>query len=150
MSRRWALGLVCAAALCGGTSRAAHADKLELPEPVAKGQPLKDRVTKNLTLMSNEMGLHVKNLTGEMIDMSFDVQARKARVKLNAGSGDLALNVDSKLVMRGKVARVSTTLDLTFLGDNLTLDLPDFEMVPQSWQGQQWVEFRLPIIEGAF
>ncbi len=143
----WALGVVGAVALCGGT---AQADKLELPEPVAARVSLKDRVTKNLTLMSNEMGLHMKTLTGDMVDMTFDVRARKARVKLNAGSEGLSLNLDSKLVMRGKIARVSTTLDLDLFGESLSLDLPDFELVPQSWQGQRWVEFRVPIIEGRF
>lgn len=149
---RWALGVVCATAMCAAVLCAgtAYADKLtELPEPVARVS-LKDRVTKNLTLMSNEMGLHMKTLTGEMVDMTFDVKARKARLKLNAGSESLSLNLDSKLVMRGKIARVSTTIDLNILGENLTLDLPDFELVPQSWQGQRWVEFRVPIIEGRF
>ncbi len=139
--------MVCASALCAGT---AYADKLtELPEPVARVS-LKDRVTKNLTLMSNEMGLHMKNLTGDMVDMTFDVKARKARLKLNAGSESLSLNLDSKVVMHGKIARVSTTLDLGLFGDTLSLDLPDFELVPQSWQGQRWVEFRVSIIEGRF
>ncbi len=149
---RWALGVVCASALCAGVLCAgtAYADKLtELPEPVARVS-LKDRVTRNLTLMSNEMGLHVKTLTGEMIDMTFDVRGRKARLKLNAGSESLLLNLDSKIVMRGKIARVSTTLDLSLFGESLTLDLPDFELVPQSWQGQRWIEFRVPIIEGRF
>jgi hypothetical protein len=144
---RWAVALAVVAAM----ALTARADKLtEVPDP-GPTLSLKTRLTKNFTLLSNEMGLHLKNLSGELIDMKFDIGGRRAKINLGGGDDErLKLRVNSNVVMRGKIARVSAKVDLGLFGDRFQLELPDFEIVPQTLDGRSWVEFRVPLIEGTF
>jgi hypothetical protein len=145
--RGWALGVVVVAAL----ATRSRADRLTDPPDTGPTITLEQRLTRNFTLLSNEMGLHLRNLSGEVIDMKFDLGGRRAKINLGGGDGGhLRLRLHSSVIMHGKIARIATKVDLALFGKPLQLELPEFEIVPQTLDGRSWVELRVPIVEGRF
>ncbi len=129
----------------------ARADRLtDIPE-APPTVSLAERMTRNLTLLGDELGQHINALSFELVDMRFDAKERKARLKLSAGDDEhLSLRVDSRILFRSGYARVHAKIDLHIVGQDLSFELPDFEMVPRSYHGERYVEVRLPLIERRF
>lgn len=140
-------GVLCFVAMASS----ARADRLtEIPEPPPTVS-LSERMTQNLSLLGDELGQHINALSFEVVDMRFDAKQRKARLKLSAGDDEhLSLRVDSKILFRSGYARVHAKIDLHIVGQELSFELPDFDMVPRSYHGERYVEVRLPLIERRF
>jgi hypothetical protein len=140
------IGVVLVLALCAD----ARADRLtDVPEPPPT-LSLSERMTNNLTLLGNEIGQHMNALSLELVDMQLDVRARKAQLKLAAGDEHLSLRVNSDILFRSGYARVSARIDLSIVGQKISLELPDFDMIPRNYAGERYVELRLPLIEKRF
>ena len=147
MAARGILVIVLTAGLCGLASAEPLPEVPALPKPT----PLSQRVTDNLTVLSDELNTHLSMLSLEMLDMHFDFTRRTARLKLDVGDEDnLGLRVDSAVRFHSGYARIKTRIDLTIVGTGISLELPEFDMVPQSYLGQRWVELRLPLFERNF
>jgi hypothetical protein len=144
---------VCGLLLGGLLGAAAPAAADSLTEIPARPRltPLSRRVTDNLTLLSEELNTHLSTLSLELVDMRFDFTRRTARLKLDLGDHEqFGLRIDSDIRFRAGYARVNARIDLTLVGTALSLELPEFDMVPQSYLGQRWVEVRLPLFERTF
>ena len=146
--RGWRVALFAALM---GVSTVAHADRVtDIPE-VAPRLSLSKRITKNLTLLSHDLNSHLSNLSFEVIEMRFDLGQRTAELKLDVDAGDgLGLRVDSDIKFRSGYARVKAKIDLRVIGENISLDLPEFDMVPRTYAGRSFVELRLPLFEREF
>jgi hypothetical protein len=145
--RRWAIAGGLMLALCA----TAGADRLtEEPEVPAK-LPMGKRLKTKVNLLSDEVALHLNALSFDMIDMDFDLHKRVAKVRLGGWKDQrFSLGFDSNVVFRDGAARVRAKLDLNVLGEQLSLDLPEFDMVPRTYGGRSYVELRLPVFEGSF
>lgn len=125
-------------------------DLLHEPE-IGPGRTMTARLSEKLTVLSNEVGLHLSALSADMIAMKVDVASRTARLKLGGNyDGNLTLRVDGHVVFARGGARVQARLDIGIIGHRLSLTVPDFEVVPRSFDGRQYLELRLPLFEGRF
>lgn len=150
MSTKLTCAAALAAALAWSGSAPAHADRLtEAPELQPK-LSLKHRIKTNITRLSSELGRHVSALSFDLIGMRFDAHTNKAKVKVDAGGEDLSFCLDSKLHFRRGVARVRARIGLALAGRQISFELPEFDVVPRSYGGRQYVELRVPLLEGSF
>jgi hypothetical protein len=103
-------------------------------------------ITQKLNDFSNDFGGHLRDLTFDAIDLRFDLRDNRARVRVHVPL--LVLDGDVKWV--DGVARVDARIDFKVGTHELNFALPTFELVPQDWEGQRWVEVRVPLISGRF
>ena len=129
----------------------AHGDRVtDIPE-LQPTLSLSKRVTKNLTLMGDELGQHLSALSFELVDMRFDLEKRTARLKLGVGEGDhLAFRLDGDIFFRSGYARIKARVDLRIIGQEISFELPEFDMVPRTVSGRRAVELRVPLLERRF
>lgn len=150
MNPRWAVALGIGIAFAIAQGESARADRLTEVPDTGPTLSLGRTLTKNLTLMSNEVGLHLRNLSGDLIDMQLDVDAKAGKLNLGGGDSQLGLKINSDLEFRGKIVRVRAKVDLGIAGNAFTLELPDFEVTPDVIDGKTTMQLRLPILEGTF
>ncbi len=140
-------------ALVAGLSGSAAAEPdalLEAPR-APKRASLSHRVFNNLSLLSDEVNDHLSKLSFETFDMKLDFLHRNAKLKLDVGEGEnFGLRIDSDVKFHSGYARVKAHIDLSIVGTGVSLDLPEFDLVPQSYMGKRWVEVRLPLFERRF
>jgi hypothetical protein len=118
---------------------------------IPKRSSLGQRVLKNMSLLGDELGLHVSALTGDLVRLQFDFTRKQGHFGLGGGRGDaLLFRVDGDVVVRGAVARITSRVDLGLGGQRLSLDLPDVDFVTQTVAGERAYELRLPLFEGRF
>ncbi len=140
-----ALGILCI------SSSLANADHLTAAPEIPRAVPLKVRMERNLTQLSLDMGVHLRALSHDLFSMEFDLAKRLGRFQLRTGHSDrLSLGIHSDVKFRAGYARFKTTIDLRVGGDQFVLTLPEFDAVPRSYGGDQYVEIRLPILKGTF
>lgn len=121
-----------------------------VPEP-AMDSSAKAHMYAGLDLLSDELNLHLTTLTGDMVDIKFDARGKNAKLRLGGGDAEtFQLSLNGDVVFHGSVARVDAKLDVSFLGEQLSLELPDFEVVPRTLDGRHYVEVRVPVLEGSF
>jgi hypothetical protein len=112
---------------------------------------LSARVKGNLTLMTGQLGLHVSNLTADLVRFNFDFARKFGQFKVGGGASDSFLfRIDGDVEVHGSVARITSRLDLGIGGERLTIDLPDMDLATQTVAGERAVELRLPVFEGRF
>jgi len=135
-------------AVLGGVARADRLTDVPEPQPTLS---LSERMTRNLTLIGDEVGQHLNAMSFELLDLRFDVRKKNAQLKLAAGDDEhLSLRVDSDIQFQSGYARVRAKIDLHVVGQRLSLELPEFDMVPRSYAGERYVEVRLPLIQHSF
>jgi hypothetical protein len=120
----------------------------DVPEP---SETLYQRIASHLTDLSDGLNLHLHTLSLDLVDMRLDFRAR--RVHLRLGGGDhrrFALRLDGDVMFQRSGARVHARVELALAGHRMTLQLPAFDMVPRSYEGERYVEVRVPLIEGRF
>lgn len=150
------LGLLASAVVTIATAGSARADALctaldtawpSLPQETHH-VTVSQMVTDELTEVGNELGKHVNVLSHDVLSMEFDVKNKRAKVKVGAGDAQYAsFAVSTDVKFSGTTARVKATIDVGFQGRRLRLDLPEFEMMPQSYQGDRVVVLLVPIVE---
>lgn len=144
---RW--GLVLAALLA--TASPTRADRLTDAPPIAPEISITERLKSNVTLLSEQFGQHLSAMSLDTFNLRFDAHSNLAEVGVDLGdSENLSLKLDSDVQFRGGAARVKARVDLGIGGRRLTFDLPEFDMVPRSFEGKSYVELRLPLIERNF
>lgn len=121
-------------------------DSPEIPDGRSYSQRLKD----NLSAMSLDLNGHVGRLSGSMVDVRLDLGTRRGKLRLGGGDQRFGLQIDSDILFEKGYARIKTRLDLAVAGKELTLELPEFDMVPRSDYGERFMEVRLPVISGTF
>ena len=109
------------------------------------------RLAEKMTLAGDELGLHLRAITFNSLDMDFDGHKRIAHLRMQAGEAKkVALGIDSDVAFKSGYARVNATIKFGVAGKTWKLELPEFDMVPRSWDGERYVELRLPVIDFSF
>lgn len=109
------------------------------------------RLAEKMTLAGDELGLHLRAITFNSLDMNFDGHKRIAHLRMQAGEAKkVALGIDSDVAFKSGYARVNASIKLGIAGKTWKLDLPEFDMVPRSYDGERYVELRLPVIDFSF
>lgn len=116
--------------------------------PAKSGASMGMMITDELTEIGNEIGHHMNVLSKDVVSLSFD--GRQKRLKAKVGLGDsqyasFSLATDIQFV--GSTAKVKATIDFSIQGKRMKFDLPEFEMMPQSYQGDRVVVLLVPIIQ---
>lgn len=133
------------------TSASARADQLTETPTIAPSVSISERLKSNVTLLSEELGQHLSAMSLDTFSLRFDAHTNQGNVGVDLGDTEnLSFKVDSDIAIRGGAARVKARLDLGIAGRRVSFDLPEFDMVPRSFEGKSYVELRLPLIERNF
>jgi len=129
----------------------ALADRLTEPPAILERTPPLRIALKNLTLMSDEMSVHLRSLTLDMVDMRFDAIARHGRFRLGGGDASkLRLEVSGNFEILRDRARIRAAVHLGLLGGELNLGLPIIDLQPASAVNELGVQLTTPLILGRF
>lgn len=118
--------------------------------PVRVRPSLGKQLENKMTLWTNELGDHLNALTGDMLDMHFDVRHRRGWLRIGSVSSRGGFLFRGRIKIRGTVARIRPKLTLALRDSSLELELPPIEIASQNVRGERSVEVRLPIFEGRF
>jgi hypothetical protein len=153
--------VIGALAVLAAVAPAAHADRIldhlddmamdygDNPGKIQRSysQQIADR----LTWLGEEMDEHFGKLSFDRVAIRVDGRARRAKIRLGKGDGGmLSMRIDSDIKFANGLARVNARIDLSINGHRVSLDLPKVELVPSSYQGERYLEVRIPLIEGSF
>ena len=120
-------------------------------EKIDRGPGWSWRLAEKMTLAGDELSLSLRALTFDTMDLKFDGHTRHARMKMQAGRTDaFSLGFDSDIAFKAGYASVDAKLHLAVMGRAYTLDLPKFDVVPRSYEGDRYVELRVPVIDFKF
>jgi hypothetical protein len=120
-------------------------------EKIDRGPGWSWRLAEKMTLAADELSLSLRALTFDAMDLKFDGHTRNARMKMHAGrSQTFSLGFDSDIAFKRGYASVDARLHLAVMGRAYTLDLPKFDVVPRSYEGDRYVELRVPVIDFKF
>lgn len=129
----------------------AAADRLLEAPTIARRPGMGARLLEGMTLLGDELDLHLSTLTGDMVRLKFDFARKQGKFKVGGGDRELLLfKVDGDVEVHGSIARVRSRIDLGLGGEALHLELPEFELATQTVAGERAVELRLPVFEGRF
>ena len=142
------------AALLLGTG-AAHADDEYLGiADVGDLQPVRPRISEQIadevTELGEEIDAHLGALSAGVVSLRFDGRAREVHLGFDLRGDNVSVKFRSDVQVRGGVARVDARIDLRLVGRHVHVELPDFEVVPRSYDGDRYVELRLPLFTGRF
>ena len=152
-------GLALVIALALGAPGAARADRFDEPLAINAGSGTLDKLERSfseqiadrLTWLGQEMNSHLGALSMEHMNIRFDGRERRAKIGLGKGDGELlSMRIAGDVKFERGLARVATKINLTLNGTKLQLQLPDFEVVPRNLAGENYLEIRIPLIEGTF
>ncbi len=148
--------LVFVAVGVGASGRTASADCMAMldqawpavEQPTMHRRTMTDAITDQLTDLGNELGHHMNVLSHDSISLSFDGRARHAKVRVGGGDDRyFTFAVATDIQFTGMDARVKTRIDMSVSGHRMHFDLPEFEMEPQSYQGDRVVVLLVPFLE---
>jgi hypothetical protein len=118
--------------------------------PGKVGPSMSQMIADRLTELGAQMDGHLGALSLDRVAFRVDGRARKAHLRLGKGDGETFLRFDSDMHFRSGLARVQAKVELSVKGRKLLLELPEFQVVPRSYDGDRYLEVRIPIIQGTF
>jgi hypothetical protein len=125
--------------------------KLVPAEKIDRGPGWSWRLAEKMTLAGDELSLSLRALTFDTMDVKFDGHTRRARMRMSAGKTDsFSLGFDSDIDFKAGYASVDATVHLAVMGRSYDLDVPRFDVVPRSYEGERYVELRVPVIDFKF
>ena len=125
--------------------------RLTTQPTLGKSRSWGQRLADKMTLAGDQLGLDLRNLTFDTLDLDFDGHHQIAHLTLMAGdSRALALHLRGVIAFKDGYAQVATQVDLAVAGKHLALTLPKVDMVPGSYGGRRYVELRLPVFDMHF
>ena len=121
------------------------------PEKIERGPGWSWRLAEKMTIAGDELSLSLRALTFDTMDLKFDGHTRRARMRMNAGKTDsFSFGIDGDIAFKRGYAQVDATFHLAVMGRSYKLDLPTFDVVPRSYEGDRYVELRVPVIDFKF
>jgi hypothetical protein len=87
------------------------------------------------------------------MDMIIDIHKRRARAHVRLGGGDdrvLALRIDARIALDRGMPRIKGQLDVGIAGKRISISLPEITVVPRSYEGEIYLQYNIPLIEGRF
>jgi hypothetical protein len=126
-------------------------DRFEGPPSMPRvGRTYSERIEDELTLLGDTIDGHLGQLTLDSVKFRVDGRARRAQLRLAGETKYLSMTIQSDVHFRRGVAEVAAVVDLRVASHSLRFELPDFQVAPQSYLGDRYVEVRVPIIRGTF
>lgn len=126
-------------------------DRLLDIEAKPRGPSWSERIADAMSEAGDELGDHLRVLSGESVDMAVDGRKRTASLRMRAGSpGNVSVGVASDVKFSHGKARVAARVHLAVFGKSVDWTLPEFELVPRSYQGNRYVELRVPVFDLKF
>jgi hypothetical protein len=111
---------------------------------------LSQQIADGVTELGDEIDAHLGALSAGVVSLRFDGRSREIHLGFDLQGDNVAFKFRSDVVVRGGVARVDARIDLRLVGRHVHVELPDFEVVPRSYDGDRYVEVRLPLLTGRF
>lgn len=133
-------------------ARPALADQSLVEAPKAGPRlSLSKRLKSNISTLSTDLAQQLGQLALGLVEMRFDLVAKRAKVGLGGGDPDtFRLRIDSDVIVRGKAARVQARVDLAVAGARLAFSVPEFDMSSSSVDGKQAIQLSVPLLETRF
>jgi hypothetical protein len=133
------------------TLMACLADRLWPEVPAGHDVSVEDRIADRVGAFGNALGGHLSLLSRDLVGLRVDGRGQRARVLLGGGSPHfLELKLDGDVHFTDGLAKVKARLDLGIAGHALHVELPEFDMSPESLAGNTYVELRLPLFRRSF
>lgn len=146
-----ALALVVAATPVAADPGDVEGDPFEGPPAMPRvGRTYSERIADELTVLGDTIDGHLGELTLDTVKFRVDGRARRAQLRLAGETRYLSMTIQSDVHFRRGAADVATVVDLRVIGHAVRLELPEFQVAPQSYLGDRYVEVRVPIIRGTF
>lgn len=124
-------------------------DTSAVPERLARSysQQIEDR----LTWLGDQMDAHFGRLSLDEVAFKFDGREHRAKIRLGKGDGKLlSMRIDGDVKFEHGLAHVDAAINLSINGYQMHLDLPQVDLVPSSYEGEKYLEVRIPLIKGTF
>jgi hypothetical protein len=119
--------------------------------PADHSLSLEDQITDHLTELGNMLGGHLDLLSHDMMGLRVDGRANRARLRLGGGNPRyLTFRFDSNWQFGDGKARVKARLELGLAGHLVQLQLPDMDVIPDSYRGERLVQVNVPFLERKF
>jgi hypothetical protein len=108
------------------------------------------KVAEGVTELGDEIDAHLGALSAGVVSLKFDGRSRQIHLGFDLEGDNASFKFRSDVVVRGGVARIDARIDLRLVGRHVHVELPDVEVVPRSYDGDRYVEVRLPLLTGRF
>lgn len=109
-----------------------------------------EKVAEGVTELGDEIDAHLGALSAGVVSLKFDGRSRQIHLGFDLEGENASFKFRSDVVVRGGVARIDARIDLRLVGRHVHVELPDVEVVPRSYDGDRYVEVRLPLLTGRF
>jgi len=119
--------------------------------PKKLGRTYTEQIEDRLTWLGDQMDAHFGRLSLDEVAFKFDARERRAKIRLGKGDGKLlSMRIDGDVKFENGLAHVDAAINLSINGYEMHLDLPQVDLVPSSYQGERYLEVRIPLIKGTF
>jgi hypothetical protein len=119
--------------------------------PKKLGRTYTQQIEDRLTWLGDQMDAHFGRLSLDEVAFKFDGRDRRAKIRLGKGDGKLlSMRIDGDVKFENGLAHVDAAINLSINGYQMHLDLPQVDLVPSSYQGEKYLEVRIPLIKGTF
>jgi hypothetical protein len=106
------------------------------------------QIIDHMSELGNRAARRIDSASHDTIGLHIDGRGQRAQLRLRAGTSRyLSLRMDEDIVVGDGKARIASRVDLGVAGHNLHVELPDVEMLPDAYEGNQYVEVRVPVYE---
>lgn len=111
---------------------------------------MEDQLTRRIDEWGNRH-LELRARDQELVAVRMDVGHQRGHLRLGYGDEHfLSIHLDSDFEFHDGLASVDAHVDLAVRGHAFKLQLPAFDVVPSSMQGDRYVEIRVPFFKKNF
>jgi hypothetical protein len=119
--------------------------------PADPNLSLEDQITDHLSELGNMIGGHMNLLSDHLLAVSVDGRHNRAHLLLGGGNAHyLTFKVDSDWLFSDGKAHVKARLELGVAGHQVELRLPDMDVIPDNYHGQDLVQVNVSVLERRF
>jgi hypothetical protein len=111
---------------------------------------LSEQIADSVTELGEEIDAHLGALSAGVVSLKFDGRSREIHLGFAIEGESSSFSFHSDVHVRGGVARIDARIDLRLVGRHVHVELPDVEVLPRSYEGDRYVEVRLPLLTGRF
>src|SRR5258708_4433476 len=112
---------------------------------------LEDQITDHLTELGNMIGGPTKVLSDHLLPLRVDGRHNRAHLLLGGGDAHyLTFKIDSDWLFSDGKAHVDAHIELGLAGHNVELQLPNMEVIPDNYHGQDLVQVNVSVLERRF
>lgn len=109
-----------------------------------------EQIADSVTELGQEIDAHLGALSAGVVTLRFDGRSRQIHLGFDLEGDNASFKFRSDVHVRGGVARVDARIDLRLVGRHVHVELPDVEVIPRSYEGDRYVEVRIPLLTGHF